>query len=276
MFGSESTRPAGRWSDSDLRTDNQAVTWLKTNRHLNKMYVRWLDEIEDFRFDVTHLPGERNPADALTRRGFPDGGGPAASTGDPAAESQQELFSRLGRDAPVSATLAAVRSGWAHTRRTAAAVFATTTGDSPPRGLFGMDERAPPPARMFVALADAELPLATGKTRAPTPPLPTDSFFLAPDFVQSLVSHLEEDSFFGPIMRGAAATLGGALVDRHGQPLLDKSRTSSRGGGFLIHCGLLYRRSQAETDRLCIPAGGDLTSPGDSSTRCHSRPDEEG
>jgi hypothetical protein len=30
------------------------------------MYVPWLDEIEDFRFDVTskvtHLPGARNPA----------------------------------------------------------------------------------------------------------------------------------------------------------------------------------------------------------------------
>ena len=33
----------------DLRTDKQAITWLKTNRHLNKMFVRWLDEIEDFR-----------------------------------------------------------------------------------------------------------------------------------------------------------------------------------------------------------------------------------
>ena len=60
------------------------------------MYVRWLDEIEDFRFDVTHLPGSRNPADPLTRRGFADGPGPAGSTGDSDPESQQELFSRLG------------------------------------------------------------------------------------------------------------------------------------------------------------------------------------
>ena len=56
-------RPAGCWSDLDPRMDKQVITWLKTNRHLNKMYVRWLDEIEDFRFDVTHLPGSRNPAD---------------------------------------------------------------------------------------------------------------------------------------------------------------------------------------------------------------------
>ncbi len=44
-------RPAGYWSDFDLRTDNQAITWLKLNRHLNKMYrdVRWLDEIKESR-----------------------------------------------------------------------------------------------------------------------------------------------------------------------------------------------------------------------------------
>ena len=60
-------------------------------------------QIEDFRFDVTHLPGARNPTDPLSRRGFADGDGPAASTGDPDPESQQELFSRLGRDAPAPA-----------------------------------------------------------------------------------------------------------------------------------------------------------------------------
>jgi hypothetical protein len=87
LLGSGAPRPLGGGSDFDLRTDNQAITWLKTNRHLNKMYVRWLDEIEDFRFDVTHLPGARNPADPLTRRGFTDGPGPAASTGDPDPES---------------------------------------------------------------------------------------------------------------------------------------------------------------------------------------------
>ena len=111
LLGGGAPRPSGCWSDFDLRTDNQAITWLKTNRHLNKMYVRWLDEIEDFRFDVTHLPGSRNPTDPLSRRGFADGDGPATSTGDADAESQQELFSRPGRDAPApaAAMLAAVR-----------------------------------------------------------------------------------------------------------------------------------------------------------------------
>ena len=71
LLGGGAPRPAGCWSDFDLRTDNQAITWLKTNRHLNKMYVRWLDEIEDFRFDVTHLPGAPDgPALAPRLRGW--------------------------------------------------------------------------------------------------------------------------------------------------------------------------------------------------------------
>ena len=49
MLGGGAPRPPGCASDLDLRTDNQAITWLKTNEHLNKMHVRWLDEIEDFR-----------------------------------------------------------------------------------------------------------------------------------------------------------------------------------------------------------------------------------
>ena len=47
LLGSGAPRPPGCVSDFDLRTDNQAITWLKTNKHLNKMYIRWLDEIED-------------------------------------------------------------------------------------------------------------------------------------------------------------------------------------------------------------------------------------
>ena len=53
------------------------------------MYVHWLDEIEDFRFDVTHLPGARNPTDPLSRSGFADGDGLGASTGDPDPRSAE-------------------------------------------------------------------------------------------------------------------------------------------------------------------------------------------
>ncbi len=96
------------------------------------MYVCWLDEIEEFCVDVTHLPCARNLSDPLTRQGFPDGPGPAASTGDPDPESQQERFSRLGRDAPRSAALAAIRAGWEANRRVAAATFATVQEDAIP------------------------------------------------------------------------------------------------------------------------------------------------
>ena len=74
------------------------------------MYVLWLNEIEDFRFD-TNLPRAMNPTDPLSRRGFADGDGPAPTTGDPEPESQQELFSRHGRESPPSALLAVVLAG---------------------------------------------------------------------------------------------------------------------------------------------------------------------
>ena len=108
---------------------------------------------------------------------------------------------------------------------------------------------------MFIALAGSELPLGTGTTTAP-PPTPSADFFLAPTFVQTLAAALGVGTFFGPIMRGAAAALG-QPVDRHGAPIAATAHTP-KGGTFLVRCGLLYRRGQGEADRLCIPAGGRL------------------
>ena len=143
LLGGRASQSAGCWTDFDLRTGNQAIKsrLLKTNKHLNKMGVQWLDEIEDFGFDVRHLPGARNPMDPLSRRGFSDGNGPAPSTGDPDSESQQELFSR-----PVSALLVAIRVGLANTRRTAAAAFANVQeGDARPSTLLGRGSGINPP-----------------------------------------------------------------------------------------------------------------------------------
>ena len=109
---------------------------------------------------------------------------------------------------------------------------------------------------MFVALAGAELSLGTGTTTAPSPPVPSDDLFLSPTFVQTLAAELAVDEVFGPIVRGAAAALG-KLVDRLGAPIVGPAHTP-KGGTFLVRCGLLYRRGQGETDRLCIPAGAGL------------------
>jgi hypothetical protein len=106
---------------------------------------------------------------------------------------------------------------------------------------------------MFVALAGSELALGTGTTPAPPPPVPSDDHFLAPAFVQTLVLELTVDTFFGPILRGAAATLG-KPVDRHGATILNASRAPA-GGAFVVRCCL---RGQVTVDQLCIPAGGGL------------------
>ena len=67
LLGSGAPHPPGVLSDFTLRTDNQAVTWLRTKKDINRFLARWLDEIEEFRFDVEHVPGSLNPADPLSR-----------------------------------------------------------------------------------------------------------------------------------------------------------------------------------------------------------------
>ncbi len=66
----------------------------------------------------------------------------------------------------------------------------------------------------------------------PTPPVPSAAHVLAPAFVQSLVRELAMDAFFGPILRGAAATFG-KPVDRHCAAIPDPSHTPP-GGTFLV------------------------------------------
>ena len=109
---------------------------------------------------------------------------------------------------------------------------------------------------MFIALAGSELPLGTGLTRAPSPPVPSDNFFLSPTFVQTLVAELAVDALFGPIVCGAAAAIG-QLVDRLGAPSGGPARAPN-GGMFLVRCCLLYRRGQGGADHLCFPAGSGL------------------
>ncbi len=80
------------------------------------------------------------------------------------------------------------------------------------------------------------------------------------------MQELAVDAFFGPILRGTAATLG-KPVDRHGAAILNASRAPP-GGAFVVRCGLLYWRGQGAVDRLCIPAGGGLRA----QRECHDGP----
>ncbi len=61
---------------------------------------------------------------------------------------------------------------------------------------------------MFIALAGSELPLGTGRARAPAPPVPSDDFFLSPTFVQTLAVELAVGALFGPIMARPGFTPG--------------------------------------------------------------------
>ena len=142
-------------------------------------------------------------------------------------------------------------------------------GDTiPSTRLRGGGGVSPPCTSKVVALAGAELTLGMGLTPALTPPVPCDDHFLAPAFVRSLVRKLAVDTFFRPIVRGAAATLG-KPVDRHGATILNAS-PATPGGAFLVRCCLLYQRGQGKTDRLCIPAGGGLRA--QMLRECHNGP----
>ncbi len=56
LLGSGAPRPPGARLDFTLRTDNQAVTRLRTKREVNRFLARWLDKIGEFRFDVENVP----------------------------------------------------------------------------------------------------------------------------------------------------------------------------------------------------------------------------
>ena len=172
-----------------------------------------------------------HPTHPLSPRGFADGDGPAPSTGDPDPESQKELFSRLDRNAPAPALLAAIRVGCANTRRTTAAAFANVQeGGTLTRphcsGVVVVGILTPQCTSMFIDLAGSELQLSTGTTQAP-PPRPAGSLEQRLSlrlFVQTLAPELDLDPILGPILRGSAVA-SGRLVDRNCAPVTDPART---------------------------------------------------
>ena len=228
LLGSGAPRPPGVRSDFTLRTDNQAVSWLRTKSDVNRFLARWLDEIEEFRFDVEHLPGRMNPADPLTRCDMPRRASPDSR---PASLAQ-------GPATPAAPPPVAP----------AAAVAATAGALDGPGGASLV--------AAFVPLGGARVQLLTGEVTAPPSPYLPERHFLAPDFVTAWAHAITMDPFFAPIFKGAAATIGGA-VDCKGQPVSPPNARPA-GGTFIIRCGLLYRRGQGEADRLCVPDGGGL------------------
>ena len=66
LMGSGAPRRPGDLTDFTIRTDNQAVTWLRSKKDLSRLHARWLDDLAEFSFDVVHVPGHRNPTDPLT------------------------------------------------------------------------------------------------------------------------------------------------------------------------------------------------------------------
>lgn len=51
-----------------LRTDNQSLVWLDSQKSLSKRQARWLEFLAPYRFQVVHIKGKYNVvADALSR-----------------------------------------------------------------------------------------------------------------------------------------------------------------------------------------------------------------
>ena len=49
-------------------TDHQSLQYLMTQPHLSRRQARWVEILQQFDTRIAYLPGDRNPADALSRR----------------------------------------------------------------------------------------------------------------------------------------------------------------------------------------------------------------
>jgi hypothetical protein len=151
----------------------RAYSYIHAYLHITYIAV-FLDHIRTYMIYIFIY----EPTDPLARRGFADGDCPAASTGDPEAESQQELFSRLGRDALAPGGARSCCAGWAANRRAAhSSTFRRATRCPPHRPGWGQ-----------ICAGWLRASAGTGQTRlgAPSPPVPSDDLFLSPTFVQTL------------------------------------------------------------------------------------------
>ena len=106
----------------------------------------------------------------------------------------------------------------------------------------------------FAPLAGAQVRLATGTITVPPNPVQPERHFLSTYFVATWSRELSTDPFFGPIFKGAAATVGCA-VDCRGHSLAPATQRQA-GGAFIIGCCLLYRRGRGKrTGCVCLTRG---------------------
>ena len=140
--GRPGLRGAGRISTCGQTTRPSPVTWLNTNRDLNKMYPLYRTSAGSTRSRTSASTGRTCAAHAARRTRCRDADSRTATAPRrrrrPAPESQHCGSSSLGSVAThprrrCSAMLTAIRVGRAHTRRATAAAFANVQeGDAHP------------------------------------------------------------------------------------------------------------------------------------------------
>jgi len=50
-----------------VKIDNQALSFLKSQKHLSSRQIRWIEFLASFSFDIKHVKSEHNQSDALSR-----------------------------------------------------------------------------------------------------------------------------------------------------------------------------------------------------------------
>ena len=123
LLGSGALLRPDNLTDFTICTDNQVVTWLHSKKDLSCLHAGWLDYLAEFSFDIVHVQGHSNPSNLLTSCGLPL---QALSTGKTDLESQQELFSSLGRDSVAIQELLQITTAQGAVRATAARDVAPT------------------------------------------------------------------------------------------------------------------------------------------------------
>jgi hypothetical protein len=74
-------------------------------REISRFLACWLDEIEEIRFDMDHVPGKLNPANFLSRRGLPVFNRSSRPTAFTDANALEKAFNVVGLETAPSAVL---------------------------------------------------------------------------------------------------------------------------------------------------------------------------